>query len=384
MSSYRDDINDTAVAADETWGRFRALAEDTARMAVALLVGVVLVHTDGATASDEVIDRARLLQVEQAAIGDEASGTLRAADAVVESGRISESVAHRVGVLHTETAAAGDELVAGRREHVTEGAAVSDEVFGVLRTANHVIDVARARDALLTRFAEMVDDNAAVGEAATGRLRASGLVSDTAALSDELVGAGAAAQVLTDTAQVRDEAWGVLRARDLVSDEALIEDHVPGAAAAGQAWTANTENWAMSRYAPWAATSAAVIDGVVYVTTADGVYALDGEGEAIEARLRTGQVDVGRGRLARPISAYLEYELAGTAAMEVAQTQRGAAPEAYRYALPAEDAAVLTNGRFMFGRGLRGRHFTFELTLSGQRAYINDLSVLVAPIQRRI
>jgi hypothetical protein len=151
----------------------------------------------------------------------------------------------------------------------------------------------------------------------------------------------------------------------------------------GMAWTANTETWAMSRYAPYSFTSVVVIDGQLFASGPDGVYALSGGTEQITANIRTAKVDVGKGALAHPLNAYLEYELVGTATMSVSQTQAGAV-ERYSYVLPQKAAQELTNGRFTFGRGLRGRHFTFELTMTGQRGYINDLSVLVAPTKRRV
>ncbi|MBX6209533.1 hypothetical protein ISD46_33795, partial [Pseudomonas aeruginosa] len=56
----------------------------------------------------------------------------------------------------------------------------------------------------------------------------------------------------------------------------------------------------------------------------------------------------------------------------------------YSYPLESEPADELTNGRFKFGRGLRGRHFTFTLRLTGRHGYINDLSVESAPTNRRV
>ena len=58
--------------------------------------------------------------------------------------------------------------------------------------------------------------------------------------------------------------------------------------------------------------------------------------------------------------------------------------QSWTYTLPAELAGTLTNGRFKFGRGLRGRHFSFTLRLDGTRGYINDWQTLFAKSQRRI
>ena len=208
--------------------------------------------------------------------------------------------------------------------------------------------------------------------------------SPAAAVADEVQDARGSPGVLTDTLRAADDTWGVLSARDAVSDTAVIEDCViqPGHAA-GQVWTAPTGNWAMSRYAPAQAEQLAVINGVVHAVTPEGVFALDGDGEAIGAEVRTGLLDVGQGNLALLDAAYVEYELDGQASMTINRPQTGQM-QSWTYTLPAELAGTLTNGRFKFGRGLRGRHFGFTLRLDGTRGYINDWQTLFAKSQRRI
>ena len=82
-------------------------------------------------------------------------------------------------------------------------------------------------------------------------------------------------------------------------------------------------------------------------------------------------------------AAYVEYELSGDAQMTVGQSQTGQLLR-WSYTLPPELAGTLTNGRFKFGRGLRGRHFSFTLRLDGKQGYINDWQTLFAKSQRRI
>ena len=139
----------------------------------------------------------------------------------------------------------------------------------------------------------------------------------------------------------------------------------------------------MSRYLPYTFRGLAVIDGVAYGMSADGVYALDGDSETIAASMRTGKLDIGQGGLVHPLAAYMEYELDGAAEMDVTTTQSGQA-ETYTYTLPNEVADELTNGRFIFGRGLRGRHFSFTLRMTGTHGYINDLSVNVTATKRSV
>lgn len=181
-----------------------------------------------------------------------------------------------------------------------------------------------------------------------------------------------------------DEASGTLRARNLVTDELALWDEVLQTGDYGQAWTASTDSWAMSRFAPFTFTSLAMIDGVAYGCNGQGVFALDGDAEAMTAELRTGALDMTGGVLCHPLEAHIEYELRGAAQFCVTTTQSGM-PMTYAYPLNGRPTAgALTNARAEFGRGLRGRHFAYTLRLTGQRAYINDWSVLVAPSKRSI
>ena len=181
-----------------------------------------------------------------------------------------------------------------------------------------------------------------------------------------------------------DEVWGTLRARNVVTDELVLWDEVLQTGDYGQAWTASTQSWAMSRFAPFTFTSLAVIDDVLYGCNSRGVFALDGDTETMTAELRTGAMDMTGGVLAHPLEAHIEYELRGTATFDVTTTQAGT-PATYSYPLNARPTAdALTNARAVFGRGLRGRHFAYTLRLTGQQAYINDWSVLVAPSKRSI
>ena len=71
------------------------------------------------------------------------------------------------------------------------------------------------------------------------------------------------------------------------------------------------------------------------------------------------------------------------ASLAVTTTQSGAA-QTYAYPLAVEPAAELTNGRFVLGKGLRGRHFAFELQMQARSGVINDLRVDAAPTKRRV
>lgn len=174
-------------------------------------------------------------------------------------------------------------------------------------------------------------------------------------------------------------------AKQLINDLIFIEEDYSKEKQYGNAWTANVDTWAMSRYQDYGFSELSVIDGVLYGVTDDGLYKLDAK-ELIDAKLVTGQLDLGQGSLIHPLGAYLEYELSGNSKkleIGVGTTQSGG-NQTYYYLLPMEKADYMTNGRILFGRGLRGRHFTFEVKISGEHGYINDLSIDFAATKRRV
>lgn len=388
MSSYRDDVNDTAVASDRALMRLRSIAEDTARASSVILSALVMLVTDTAIAGDQVLDRVRLAPVvEQAQVSDEVLDHLTARTLVRDSARTRDAALGTLRLLLQDGAAASDEVLGVQRSVLSDTARAGGEALAHRTHRALVQDDARAGDAPLYRVRELTQDGAAAGDALMTRLRARVLVQDSAAAGDELFGAAGQALLLTDTARAAGETFGLLHARDLVADQPVAaHDELVSAALVGQVWTAPSDDWAMSRWL-LGLTSLAVIDGALYATTPDGVFALDGQDERITGELRTGAMDMTGDRLGTPHAAYLEYELAGTgaaASITVTTTQSGA-PASYTYPLALRpNAAALTNARALLGRGLRGRHFAYTLTLSGTRAYINDWGVLVAPTTRRI
>ena len=384
MSNYRDDTQETAVASDFTWAGLGSIAEESARIVGTLAFGLMVMHASSAAAADEVFGSAVGIIVEQAVASDAVLDAKRAQSLTDERGKVAERWSGVMRVVHEDAATAIDTTLDAMRAVTIEQARIADEVIPQRRVAVLVSETARASDTTLQAATELLDDSAAAADEATGRLRAKVLAVESATLADETFGGQQAAAPVTEVATVFAQVFDHLAAAGLIEEVAVVTEHGwSNLPEIGQAWTANADGWAMSRYAPLAFTSLAVINGVAYGMSADGVYALDGDTETIGGSIQTGKLDVGRGGLVHPLGAYLEYELNGTAQMDVTTTQSGAA-ETYTYDLPAESAGELTNGRFVFGRGLRGRHFSFALRITGTHGYINDLSVNSAPTKRRV
>lgn len=383
MSRYRDDTQETAVASSSTWAGIASIVEETAKTVTALTLGLLVMHAGAAVAADQVTDSARHVVAEQAAIEDTSTGQLRAVQLVNEQMGSADAVTHRLKVLHAEGAAAADEVVESYQGVTIETASASDLVIAARTVTSLVQESARISDFSGQAATELVEDQAVASDMVTGKARAKALVVELGLASDEVTDARQSdAQVTTERAVVSDLVVGHLSAANLVEEVAALEDAVLGGAY-GQAWTANADSWAMSRYEPYSFIGLTVIDGKLYGMAEDGVYDLGVRGEVVSGEIRTGKLDVSSGALATPHAAYLEYELDGTAEMDVTTTQSGAA-ETYTYGLPPELAGELTNGRFVFGRGFRGRHFTFALRMTGAHGYINDLSVSTAQTKRRV
>lgn len=384
MSDYRDDTVETAVIGDETWGGFKGrLIEDYGYMAAALFVSIGVLHVEQANATDTVIDRHVGVLVEQAEGVGEAFGAMRVAGTIIERAAIGDRVIDRLRAVLAESALMTGEAVMGATDVIAEVATASATSTGVLHADVTVVESGRLSDALVRHASELVADSAAASESITDRLRARDMLDETATITDETPSAHAAFGHVSEAATLSDEAVGLLRAVSLLEETALADAAIVSDAVVGQAWVSEADNWAMSRYEPFGFEAAAVVEGVVYLAGPDGLFALDGDDEVIAGQLLSGKIDAGD-RLARPLNAYLEYTMDGAASMAVMQTQGGEQEQTWSYPLERGSVAVLTNSRIAFGRGLRGRHFTFALNLQAQRAYINDLAVLIEPGSRRI
>ena len=384
MSNYRDDSTDLAVASDSTWLGLSAITESAARIAAVLLVAIGVLHTDGAAAAEEAVDR-RIYTIEDVAQAtDEAPGRMRAAVLVADGARTTDDLSGVRSLLHEDAAQIVEHISHAIGATVEDSARASGAVEDARTSRASAEDAARVSDDAVYRVRESVADTATAGDAAPGRLSGFSLTTDAATIAETVEDdRGAAAMLAIDSARGASLVIDRLRAADLVADLALVDALVMGEAGAGQAWTADVDGWPMTRYAPFAFEQLTVIDGVAYGVTEAGVFALDGGAGEIEAIITTGKLDIGRGVLAHPIALYAQGEIDGTAEVAVTTTQRGTI-EQYDYPLQMRPGPEMTTGRAVFGRGLRGVRFAFELRMVGERALFNDLRIEAMPTQRRM
>ena len=197
--------------------------------------------------------------------------------------------------------------------------------------------------------------------------------------------------------KVRDEIQ-VLSGATHDDDEALenMRNYSSEAALFADTASANLEDKQAEIQAVIGGLGSSVSDNSSHVSTAKAAadghdfeyvfkVALESHGmEYINSKLVTGKVDIGGGILAHPVGAYMEYELSDGESEMVVSTTQGGTVQSYSYKLIDGKADELTNGRFIFGRGLRGRHFKFELRLNGVSGHVHDLRIDASATKRRI
>lgn len=384
MSNYRDDMNDTLRLQGDAVSKLRSLGESTMRLSDGVEHRLQTLTEDGMTLSGAFTDSTTIVRSDGVALGDEVFGGVTRRSTVTEQVRLSDVVILKRKTLVEDSIALADDTEHAVAARTTDAATFSDQVFGQRRVVQLVVDSIRLGDAAPRIARELVTEAFVVGEAYSGKLHATDFLSDSLALAAEDDTTTTTDSLLVEQLRLSDEVWGTLHASNTVTEGLALWDEALQTGDYGQAWTASTQSWAMSRFAPFTFTSLAVIDDVLYGCNSQGVFALDGDSETMTAELRTGAMDMTGGVLAHPLEAHIEYELRGTATFDVTTTQAGT-PATYSYPLKARPVAdALTNARAVFGRGLRGRHFAYTLRLTGQQAYINDWSVLVAPSKRSI
>lgn len=383
-SRYRDDNTENAAAGDRSWGGLSSVTGEIAMLGATLLFGLGVSHDGGSAQAGDQYRDAIGTQVEEVALAsDSAPGHLAAANQLQSRAVAADRAIPALRVLHADSAVAADTLVRNSSGLTSADAATaSDDVLATRHARSSVASAARVADAAWQAAHASVLDSAVAADGTLTSASGTHAVDDAAIMQDAFTGTLHARSSITECAGSEDLLTRHLRAPVCIEEWADARDSGMQPRH-GVAWVANTRNWAMSRYEPFDFHSIVAIDDVLYVAGEDGIYALDGKDETITATLTTGQMDVGQGQLAHLSDAYLAYELDGSASMTVSQTQAGKR-ESYTYRLPDKPADTLTTGRIQFGRGLRGRHFSFSLQLTGKAGYINDLRVTTQPVKRRV
>ncbi|RYL27219.1 hypothetical protein [Acinetobacter piscicola] len=446
MTLYRDDIQETIAYSNNTIGKSKAVTEELIRIKEDALYRLSVLSGDVVLIIDELVDSAIFPVKDEVNVIDHFTGRKRHIDFIYDQIIVSDGFKNRLraksliqdNISSTSTQKDTQRNINIERLFITEKlnskkyslsklnealkikenfkgtARFKDAMTDVLdildtslksklraftteqinyqenyrlkkRSRSVITETLKAQDSCVTRYSDFVVDHVAYSEQYTQRIRAKQRIVDTINIIELLKQQRKSQEKINETLMAFDFSQGKNIAKQFVNDLVFIEDDYSKHKQYGYAWTANVDTWAMSRYQDYGFSELAVINGVLYGVAEDGVHQLDAKA-FIEAKLVTGQLDLGQGQLVHPLGAYLEYELSGnTRKLEIGvSTTQSGTKQTYYYVLPTEKADYLTNGRVLFGRGLRGRHFAFEIKISGEQGYINDLNIDVSATKRRV
>lgn len=385
MSNYRDDTVETAVASSSTWLNTGFLITELAKAsAIAIIISSGFV-IDQAKASDTEYGTRGITIVDEAKASDELYQKNEATQKTDESASLKDFYFHFTVDSLVESAIARDFDLSKVNSFSYESATAQDFDLSH-RTVYQVLhNTAVLRDQAFAYSSNDVFETATFTQSISDHLAAKGLVVESVQIGDSEFSSYSSAQYVREKAQASDQAFGTLNAFTLTQDIAYAEDEILLDSLSAQAWVSHSKTWAMSRYSPFNFEGVAVINGKVHLYNDQGVFVMDGAGENINATIETGYLDFGD-QLTHPLSAYLEYQASGpykSLEIQVSTTQSGSIKQ-YNYLMPNEQADYLTNGRVVFGRGLRGRHFGFKININAHSAQINALSIEHIPTRRRI
>lgn len=280
---------------------------------------------------------------------------------------------------------------------VTETAAIADTASfsnpsTTLTDTAHVTDNFSVQATRTSNLSEtlLINDYASVGEvwdvldnaivvdavALGGTLSTS--VIDTAQVQDYVSLQESVTLVVTESVTVNDAPTTTLTANTVITEEVFASNYIsiPVDATDAIVFTANTVNWAMSRY-----TQAPLTSKVFeYVSTENGLYIQTAE--YADSSIETGFTNFNSPQLKHVQYAYVYSEHENPAAITITADINGIENE-YEYIQMARDASDTRAVRCQFGRGFRSSYFKLRLDSEG---YVKTQAVLpnVESVSRRI
>lgn len=302
---------------------------------------------------------------EQFKLRDGIASFSRSIDLVEESLGLSDDIKGKLKTLIVETLSLGQQL----EQHSNAKTWVSDS----LKLNDQAILIQRD---LVHEYLVLSDEFKKLSDTVE-------LVIESLVFSDQVAGQRTV-KILTESKLGFSESVdGLKRASSSVAELIFLDDEYQDGHEIIGAWTTTAQGWNMSRYYDYPYEQLIVIGDSIYGVTASGIEELKQGARIVAAQIKTAKLDLGDGALIHPESMILEYSLMGDLSVDVGTTQTGQ-QQKFNYVLKKEPSDFLTNGRVVFGRGLRGRHFDFTVNIEGSTAYINDMVVNITKTKRRI
>lgn len=386
MAIYRDDALEGMVFSDSTWLRLRVIAEDRIVFADIAATTLKVFSEDSFTLADELSQSGNIsIAADGFSLSDQITGQRIARGIISDQVNLSDA-AYRFTAENIEDQFTLDDFTRSATLALsTDSIHFVESISGQRYARIQSNDQFKLTDLSNTVALEQVVDSILLGDFTKDKLRAQSYLIDSISFADQDLSSVQLYSHAIDTLRLSDSIQSKLTGRTDSHDYLSLYDEIKDSKIYGQAWTANTDTWAMSRYMPFSFDGLTVINDKLYGWNDKGVYLMDKPDHLIHGLIETGKLDFGDS-LVHPTAAYLEYEMSGQdkqLSVAVTSTQSGK-PITYTYMLPNEEADHLTNGRVLFGRGLRGRHFSFTISIAATSAKINALSMDFTKTTRRI
>ncbi|MCU4438732.1 hypothetical protein KTI07_04235 [Acinetobacter lwoffii] len=407
-STVVNTFNDTLQVVDEFHGKRRIVTEDALVMTdqvldhaksfnliddqlkVSAAVTMLLNENveDGCGISDQIQHKTKSITLDQLQISESLETQLTAFNLISEKAKTIDSVSGRKITKETieESVLAYDAIAENTLSLIAETIQVTDLDLSRSKVKRDLTDQLKVLDSSPIKLRDIVSDSLATSDQINNALTFKDLINDHLEILGQAFDVPRSNQWIEDRIVISDASSGFKIAKGQVNDTVFIDDEPFDNVQTTIAWSSGTDGWNMSRYSDFNYEQLAVINGELYGITETGIECLRHGQTEIAAKIETAKLDLGAGQLVHPLEMFLEYSLSGdnkSLTVDVGTTQTGSY-EQYSYSLANENSNELTNGRVLFGRGLRGRHFNFTLNLVGREGYINDIDVNIAKTKRRI
>lgn len=388
MSNYRDDALDSIRLSDSTLLITKSTnAIDIIRLTDSAQLILNVKHDDQFSLSDSTFDASVLNAYDRLVLADSITEQRVVMGSTQDQVKLSDSTWLKTWARLEDEFNLADLTLSKTRSAITDTINLKESIHSQRIVIAQVNDSFKLIDSAAQVHTDQLIDGLLLGDFTESKLYAKSYALDSFTLDSIDLSNVYLSNHAIDSIQLKDATQSHLTARSDSTDFISLYDQIKDSKLYGQAWTANKETWAMSRYTPFAFDGLTVINHQLYGWNAHGVFLMStpSTSSSIEGLIQTGKLDFGES-LVHPITAFLEYEMSGEhkqLSIAVTTTQSGK-PSSYTYILPNEQADHLTNGRVMFGRGLRGRHFSFGVSIVAQSARINALSLEFTQTARRI
>ena len=386
MAIYRDDALENIFLSDSTWLRSKVIAEDRIVFADIAATTLKVFSEDSLSLADELSQSGAIsIAVDGFSLSNQITGQRIARTLVSDEVKLFDAAYHFTAENTQDQFTLDDFTLSTTLTLSTDSIHFVESISSQRYSRILSNDQFKLVDQANTVVSEQLIDSILLGDFTQDKLRVQSYLIDSISFGDQDLSSVQLYSHAIDTLRLGDSTQSKLIGRTNSHDYLSLYDEIKDSKIYGQAWTANTDTWAMSRYMPFSFDGLTVINDKLYGWNDKGVFLMGKPDHLIHGLIETGKLDFGDS-LVHPTAAYLEYEMSGQdkqLSIAVTSIQSGK-PATYSYMLPNEQADHLTNGRVLFGRGLRGRHFSFAISIAATSAKIHALSMDFTKTTRRI